>query len=173
MSLVISHFSPEDDRTGSSRKDVQMLRVLIAEDDQMTADLLAELLTARGYEVCGAAHTVDEAVALGDLHKPDLAVLDVRLAMGERGAEIARRLKSRGKFGILYVTSRGAHTSGLARADGEAPITKPYRSADILRALAIVREIATGCAPTPPFPRGFRLLSEPIARLKRDEDQQN
>jgi len=43
--------------------------------------------------------------------KPDLAVFDVRLARGERGPEIARRLNSRGKFGVLFATGDGARIS--------------------------------------------------------------
>jgi DNA-binding response OmpR family regulator len=136
-----------------------MLRVLIAEDVLMIADLLEDVLTASGYEVCGIARTVDEGVALGELHKPDLAVLDVRLARGGRGSEIARRLNSRGKFGVLYATGDDARISTLTLADGEASIAKPYCAEDVVRALEIVREIATGGTATPPFPPGFRLLS--------------
>jgi len=142
-----------------------MLRVLIAEDDLMIADLLEVVLTTSGYEVCGIARTVDEAVALGELHKLDLAVLDVRLARGGRGSEIARRLNSRGKFGVLYATGNDARIGTLTPADGEALIAKPYRAEDVVRALEIVREIATGGTATPPFPPGFRLLSESAARF--------
>lgn len=140
-----------------------MLRVLIAEDELMTADQLEETLIAYGYEVCGIARTVDEAVALGELHKPDLAILDVRLARGNRGPEIAKRLNSRGKFGVLYATGTDARNSTLTIADGEALITKPYRSEDLVRALAIAREIATARTATPPFPPRFRLLPESAA----------
>jgi DNA-binding response OmpR family regulator len=142
-----------------------MLSVLIAEDELMIADLLEDLLIASGYEVCGIARTVDEAVALGELHKPDLAVLDVRLAFGDRGSEIARRLNSKGKFGVLYATGDDARNSTLTRADGEASIVKPYRPEDIVRALALVREIATAGTATPPFPSGFRLLPEAATRV--------
>ena len=141
-----------------------MLRVLIAEDEGMIADLLEIVLTASGYEVCGIARTVDEAVALGELHMPDLAVLDVRLAGGGRGPEIARRLNSRGKFGVLYTTGDDARISMLTQADGEASIAKPYRPEDLLRALEIIREIVTGGTATQPFPRGFRLLPESAAQ---------
>jgi DNA-binding response OmpR family regulator len=140
-----------------------MLRVLIAEDELMTADQLEETLIAYGYEVCGIARTVDEAVALGELHKPDLAILDVRLARDNRGPEIAKRLNSRGKFGVLYATGTDARNSTLTIADGEALITKPYRAEDLVRALAIVREIATTGTATPPFPPRFRLLPESAA----------
>jgi DNA-binding response OmpR family regulator len=142
-----------------------VLKVLIAEDEPMIADLLEHLLTASGYEVCGIARTVDEAVALGELHNPDLALLDVRLARGGCGSEIARRLNSRGKFGVLYTTGDNARVSMLTLADGEASIGKPYRAEDLVRALEIVREVATGGTATPPFPLGFRLLSESAARF--------
>jgi DNA-binding response OmpR family regulator len=148
-----------------SRSGVQVLRVLIAEDELMIADLLEDVLTTSGYEVCGIARTVDEAVALGELHKPDLALLDVRLARGGCGPEIARRLNSRGRFGVLYTTGDDARISTLTLADGEASIGKPYRAEDLVRALEIVRQIATGGTATPPFPQGFRLLPESTARF--------
>jgi two-component system, response regulator PdtaR len=136
-----------------------MLRVLIAEDQLIIAELMKIVLTESGYEVCGIASTVDEAVALGELHKPDLAVLDVQLARGGYSPEIARRLNSRGKFGVLYTSGEDARISTLTPADGEALITKPYSAEDLVRALEIVRKIATGGTATPPFPPGFRLLS--------------
>jgi DNA-binding response OmpR family regulator len=137
-----------------------MLKVLIAEDELMIADLLEETLIMSGYEVCGIARTVDEAVALAKLHKPDLAVLDVRLAGGDRGTEIARQLGGSGTLGVLYATGEDAQRSTLTRADGSASITKPYRVEDVADALGIVREIMTLGTATPPFPLGFRLLPE-------------
>ena len=141
-----------------------MLKVLIAEDELMIADLIEETLIEAGYEVCGIARTVDEAVALGELHKPDLAVLDVRLAKGGLGPEIARRLQSKGKFGVLYATGDDSRISELSIADGEAALSKPYRTEDLVHALAIVREIATGGTATAPFPPTFRLLPKFAAR---------
>src|ERR1700676_1412028 len=142
-----------------------MLRVLIAEDELIIADLLEETFIERGYEVCGIARTVGEAVQFGELHKPDLAVLDVRLARGGHGPDITRRLKSKGKFGVLYATGDDARNSALTLTDGEASISKPYRTEDVVRALEIVREIVITGTATPPFPRGFRLLPEFAPRL--------
>ena len=80
-----------------------MPKVLIAEDDLMIADM-AEGPRRCGYEVCGIARTVAEAVALGRLHRPDLAVIDMRLADG--GSAPNRRsswVRSAG-LGVLYAT---------------------------------------------------------------------
>jgi len=106
------------------------------------------------------ARTVDDAVALANLHKPDLAVLDVRLARGDRGPEIVRRLRGMATLGILYATGDDPRFSTLTLADGCAAIAKPYLLEDVARALVIVREIVTLGTATPPFPPGFRLLPE-------------
>lgn len=139
-----------------------MLKVLIAEDELLIADLLEEMLIASGYEVCGIARTVDQAVVLAEQHKPDLAILDVRLARGGRGPEIARRLSSREMIGILYATGDDARHSTLTLADGSAVLAKPYQMEDVARALVIVREIMTLGTATQPFPQGFRLLPKPV-----------
>jgi DNA-binding response OmpR family regulator len=134
-----------------------VLKVLIAEDDLMIADLVEEVLVDEGYEVCGIARTVAEAVALAQHYKPDLAVLDIRLADGGLGTEIAVLLRPLGRLGVLYATGNMSQVV-LTTADGDACISKPYRSVDLLRALEIVAEIVATGEALPPFPRGFQVL---------------
>jgi CheY-like chemotaxis protein len=139
-----------------------MLKVLIAEDDLMIADLAEEILIEHGYEVCGIARTVAEAVEMGRLHKPDLAVLDLRLADGGLGTEIAARLGSDLRLGVLYATGNVARVM-LTATNGDACLAKPYRSADLIRGLEIVAGIiATGMA-LQPFPRGFQVLNPTVS----------
>jgi CheY-like chemotaxis protein len=134
-----------------------MLKVLIAEDDLMIADMAEEMLVQAGYEVCGIARTVAKAVELGRHHKPDLAVIDLRLAEGGFGTEIAAQLNDLPLLGVLYASGNMMHAV-LTTADGHASIAKPYRSADLVRGLEIVAElVATGTA-LPPFPYGFHVL---------------
>ena len=135
-----------------------VLRVLIAEDDLMIADLAEEILIDAGYEVCGIARTVAEAVALAHKHKPDLAVLDFRLADGGLGTEIAAQLLPLGRLGVLYATGNMSQVV-LTTADGDACLSKPYSSTDLVRALKIVSEIASGNA-LPPLPKGFQILRQ-------------
>ena len=135
-----------------------MLKVMIAEDDLMMADMLADALVEGGYEVCGIARTVEKGVELGERHQPDLAVLDLRLAGGGLGTEIASRLNRRGQLGVLYATGNIGHAS-LTRADGEACLGKPYRPEDVVRALKIVEQIVTTGDASRPFPRGFSILN--------------
>jgi CheY-like chemotaxis protein len=134
-----------------------VLKVLIAEDDLMIADLAEEILVSGGYEVCGIARTVAEAVVLAQCHKPDLAVLDLRLADDGLGTEIAAQLLPLGRLGVLYATGNISQIA-LTTVDGDACLSKPYSSADLLRGLEIVGEIVTSGNASPPFPKGFQLL---------------
>ena len=139
-----------------------MLKVLIAEDNLMIADLTEEFLVEHGYEVCGIARTVAEAVALARLHDPDLAVIDQRLADGGLGTDVAGQLDASSHLGLLYASGNAPNVMRTATS-GHACLTKPYRSQDLLRSLEIVAEmVATGKA-TPPFPRGFQVLPPAIA----------
>jgi len=133
-----------------------MLKVLIAEDDLMIADMIEEALVRCGYEVCGIARTVGDAVALGRKHKPDLAILDMRLADGGRGTEVAACFDAP-RPGILYATGNTSEVR-LTATDGEACLTKPYRSTDLMRALEIVIELVATGTTTQPFPPSFQLL---------------
>src|SRR6267154_2687168 len=47
-----------------------MPKVLIAEDELIIADMIAEVLARNGYDICGIARSVAEVIELGDAHKP-------------------------------------------------------------------------------------------------------
>jgi len=148
-----------------ARRDLEsspMLKVLIAENDLLMADMLEEVLVENGYAVCGIARTVEEGIALAEAYLPDLALLDLRLAAGGLGTEIAARLDRRAGLGILYATGNAGQIS-LSKEDGEAVLAKPYRPADVVRALQIVEEIVRSGNATPPFPTGFQLLKPPAS----------
>ena len=134
-----------------------MPKVMIAEDDIMIAEMMQDFLVSAGYEVCGIALTVAEGVELGESHQPDLAVLDLRLANGGLGTEIAAQLGRRGALGILYATANTGRIV-LSSTDGDACITKPYSADDMVRALKIVEQIISTGVASPPYPRGFQLL---------------
>jgi CheY-like chemotaxis protein len=147
------------------REGSRMSKVVIVEDDLMIADMAKETLLGCGYDVCGIARTVSEAVALCRRHKPDLAVIDVRLddmALADRslGTDVVARLGSMGQLGVLYAS--GNLTSAMMTIiGGHACLAKPYASDDLVRALEIVAEIVAAGTASPPFPRGFRVLPPP------------
>jgi CheY-like chemotaxis protein len=134
-----------------------VLKVLIAEDDLIIADLAEEILIDEGYEVCGIARTVTDAVALAHQHKPDLLILDLRLADGGLGTEIAAQLLPLGRLGVLYATGNISQIA-LTTVNGDACLSKPYSSTDLVRGLKIVTEIVANGKASSSFPKGFQVL---------------
>jgi response regulator NasT len=55
------------------------VRILVAEDEAIIRMDLIEMLQAAGYEVVAAATNGQEAIDLAGEHRPDLAILDVKM----------------------------------------------------------------------------------------------
>jgi two-component sensor histidine kinase/DNA-binding response OmpR family regulator len=135
--------------------------VLVAEDDLMIADMIEETLLSAGYGVCGIARTVSEAVRLCQLQRPDLAIIDIKLADGGLGTEIVEQLRDGPRIGVLYASGNTALIG--EETVGDAYLTKPYKGTDLMRALTLVEQIVSNGVATQPFPRGFHLLRENVA----------
>ena len=139
-----------------------MVHVLIVEDDLSIADLLEELLKADGFSVCGIVRSVQEAKDSVALRKPDFAVVDIRLAHGDLGTEVAANLRQTTDAGIIFSTGN-SNDMVLMRSLGDAVMTKPYRLSDVGRGLKIIDEITRfGCTKLV-FPRNFQLLGSVVA----------
>ena len=54
-------------------------RILVAEDEAIIRLDLVEMLTDAGYTVVAEATNGVEAIELAKLHRPDLAILDVKM----------------------------------------------------------------------------------------------
>lgn len=59
----------------------RMPTVLIADDDDDLRELLAVQL-ANDFEVVASARNADEAIAFGERHQPDVAVIDMQMPAG-------------------------------------------------------------------------------------------
>src|ERR1700733_8505931 len=148
-----------------------MLKVLIAEDDLLIADMAEEVLTNHGYEVCGIGRNVADSLELALRHRPDLAILDVRLADGDMGTQIAAELADVRELGILYVTGNIAAVERTA-VHGHACLEKPYRSGDLLRSLEIVTEMMETGTTSRPFPPNFHILLEGLTLSAHGPDDE-
>ncbi len=133
------------------------LTVMIVEDNLMLADLLEEILVSHGHRVCGIARTVDAAIRLGRETKPDLAIIDVRLADHGFGPDAAEALADLPGMAILYATGN-LDIAIVLDARGQGCLVKPYRVEDLVRSLEIVQELHRFGQATGPIPRGFHIL---------------
>jgi two-component system, response regulator PdtaR len=118
--------------------------VLIVEDQMLIAWHIRDLVEQAGHEVVAMARNPAEAVAAAAQHKPDFAMMDIRLESGASGLEAARMLYEGWGVRSLYVS---ANLDGQTREQAEefrplGFIGKPFLAAQVLDAIAAaVREI--------------------------------
>jgi CheY-like chemotaxis protein len=113
------------------------MRILVVEDEALLAMHLEDLLIALGHESCGAAANGAAALELAERERPDLALMDLALAGGDDGREVARLLRDR--FGVRSVFVTG-NPDLLDTAEGHAAsplgiVGKPFRDEDIAKAI--------------------------------------
>ncbi len=112
-----------------------MKKILIAEDDPPSCELLYELLTANGYEVVQSSDGA-EAVRQIEQSAPDLILLDIQMPVLD-GFAVLRWVREHGRFAHLPVAALTAYAmrEDCERALGEgfdAHISKPIDTAALL-----------------------------------------
>jgi PAS domain S-box-containing protein len=114
-------------------------KILIVEDERITAEDLRDILTDLGYTVTGSVSSGADAIAQAEQNPPDLALMDIRIRGDMDGTETARVLRERFNIPVVYLTAH-ADTSTLSRAKLAEPlgyITKPFQEAELYAAIEI------------------------------------
>ena len=114
-----------------------VMRVLIVEDDLLIA-LDAEMtLLSAGHDVVGTATAEDEAVDDALRERPDVILMDLRLADGGCGRRAAERILAELDVAIVFASGNLSPNmrERLARLDPVAMIGKPYLDTQLLGAV--------------------------------------
>jgi two-component system, response regulator PdtaR len=116
------------------------MRILIAEDETIIRLDLRSILEGAGFDVCGEARDGEEAVALAERERPDLAILDVKMPRLD-GIEAARRILEERPIPIVMLTAYGQDEL-VARAVETGVfgyLVKPFRESDLVPAIHAAR----------------------------------
>ena len=108
-------------------------RILVVEDEAITAMDLAAELRGLGYEVCDTADTVEAAVDAVKRERPQLVLMDIRLGEGGDGIEAARRIAATHDAAVVFLTAHSDDAT-LNRALAVSPygyIVKPFRAREL------------------------------------------
>lgn len=79
--------------------------ILIVEDESIIALDLRETLTAHGYRIVGSVASGEEALRVATETRPDLILMDIRLAGPMTGLEAAQLIRQRLGIPSLFLTS--------------------------------------------------------------------
>jgi two-component system, response regulator PdtaR len=112
------------------------LRILVAEDEFITAFDLCDTFEEAGYEVEGPHAGISSAMLACQKEKPDLAILDIELADG-LSYELAQKLIDDNVPVILH-SERAERDAIAARFPQAVALTKPCPPAMLLDAVGRV-----------------------------------
>ncbi|MEY5018642.1 MAG: hypothetical protein RJB54_560 [Actinomycetota bacterium] len=111
-------------------------RILVAEDETLIRMDLVEMLTEAGYEVIAQASNGEEAINFANLHKPDLAILDVKMPVLD-GISAAEKIISVAPVLMLTAFSQKDLVDRARDAGAMAYVVKPFTINDLTPAIEI------------------------------------
>ena len=112
-------------------------RVVIAEDEAIIRLDLKEILTDEGYEVVGETGRGDEVLDLVLAHRPDVAILDVKMP-GADGISAARGIAASGvRVAVLILTAFSQRNliEDARDAGVSAYLIKPFQRHELVSAI--------------------------------------
>jgi DNA-binding NarL/FixJ family response regulator len=148
---------------------VTSVRVVVADDDVLLREGLVSLLQRSGFDVVGQAGDASQLLALVREHRPELAVVDIRMPPGHstEGLEAAREI--RGELPDTGILVLSAHVEVehamelLAGGRGIGYLLKD-RIADVADFLDALQRIAKGGSVVDPA-----LVQELVAARRRED----
>ena len=111
-------------------------RILVAEDEALIRMDLVEMLAEAGYQVVAQATNGAEAIELAELHKPDLAILDVAMPVLD-GISAAEKIISIAPVLMLTAFSQRELIDRARDAGVMAYVVKPFTISDLVPAIEI------------------------------------
>jgi response regulator NasT len=120
----------------STNNTSQKIRILVAEDETIIRLDLVEMLTEAGYEVIAQADNGAVAIELAKLHKPDLAILDVKMPEVD-GITAAEEIISVAPVLMLTAFSQRELVDRARDAGVMAYVVKPFSINDLIPAIEI------------------------------------
>ena len=120
-------------------------RILIVEDEPLTAFDNETTLSDAGYEVVGTIDGFDEALKVLGQEQVDLILSDVRLRSQGTGIDLARAAKEKG-VPTLFATG---HPYPEAGAVAVGCLMKPYSEKQLKGAIDSVDSLLSGKPPKP------------------------
>ena len=112
------------------------VRILVAEDEALIRMDLVEMLREAGYDVVAEAADGAQAIELAQSHKPDLAILDVKMPVLD-GISAAEKIIDIAPVLMLTAFSQRELVERARDAGVMAYVVKPFSIGDLVPAIEI------------------------------------
>jgi DNA-binding response OmpR family regulator len=134
------------------------MKVLIAEDDQLTREGLMEILSREGYDVMGAADG-NQALTLYQQQRPDFVCLDVMMP-GISGYDVCRKLRQDSPdLPIIFISAKSEEIDRVVGLELGADdfIVKPFGVREVIARIRAVSRRALANHPRQQHNQPFRI----------------
>jgi DNA-binding NarL/FixJ family response regulator/class 3 adenylate cyclase len=153
-----------------ARRGMRGVRVVLAEDSVLLREGIARLLEDQGFEVAAQSGTADDLLRHVGMHKPDVAIVDIRMppTQTDEGLRAAQEIRERWpETGVLvlsqYVEPGYAMELLGENAEGVGYLLKD-RVSDVEEFCAAVRRVGEGGSALDPA-----VVSQLVGRRRRDD----
>jgi DNA-binding NarL/FixJ family response regulator len=149
------------------------MRVVVADDSVLLREGVVRLLEENGFEVVGQAGDAEDLIRKVRAHKPDVAVVDIRMPPtntddGLRAAlEIRAELPDTGVLVLSQYVEEGYALDLVSESAGGVGYLLKDRVADVDRFIDSVRRVADGGSALDP-----EVVSQLVGRARRDDPLQ-
>ena len=146
------------------------MRVVVADDSVLLREGIVRLLEESGFDVVGQAGDAEDLVRKVAAHKPDVAVVDIRMPPtntddGLRAAlEIRGRLPETGVLVLSQYVEEGYALDLVGDSAGGVGYLLKDRVADVERFVDAVKRVADGGSALDP-----EVVSQLLGRARRDD----
>jgi DNA-binding NarL/FixJ family response regulator len=146
------------------------MRVVVADDSVLLREGVVRLLEENGFEVVGQAGDADDLIRKVKAHKPDVAVVDIRMPPtntddGLRAAlEIRAQLPDTGVLVLSQYVEEGYALDLVGESAGGVGYLLKDRVADVDRFVDSVKRVADGGSALDP-----EVVSQLVGRARRDD----
>jgi DNA-binding NarL/FixJ family response regulator/class 3 adenylate cyclase len=154
----------------TARKGFRGMRVVLADDSVLLREGIARLLEDAGFEIVAQSGTADDLVRHVGMHKPDVALVDIRMppTQTDEGLRAAKQIRDRWpETGVLvlsqYVEPAYAMELLGENAEGVGYLLKD-RVSDVDEFAAAVRRVGEGGSALDPA-----VVSQLVGRRRRDD----
>ncbi len=114
-------------------------RILIVEDEQITAADIEDILTHQGHQVVGVVVSGEAAVESARIKRPDLILMDIRIKGKIDGCEAASQIRERFGAPAVFLTAH-ADDATIERAKIANPlgyVVKPFHASELQAAIQV------------------------------------
>jgi DNA-binding NarL/FixJ family response regulator len=146
------------------------MRVVVADDSVLLREGVVRLLEENGFDVVGQAGDAEDLIRKVKAHKPDVAVVDIRMPPtntddGLRAAlEIRSELPDTGVLVLSQYVEEGYALDLVGESAGGVGYLLKDRVADVERFVDSVRRVADGGSALDP-----EVVSQLVGRARRDD----